>query len=84
MQPLVNSIQKLLKRKLNIYPSALSIKTDLKKDLDLVDWEMAYLLNAVEQTWHIRISENDASNIASMGQLIAVVRREALPPARNQ
>jgi acyl carrier protein len=84
MQPLVNSIQKLLKRKLNIYPSALSIKTDLKKDLDLVDWEMAYLLNAVEQTWHIHISENDASNIASMGQLIAVVRREALPPARNQ
>lgn len=84
MQSLVSSIQKLLKRKLNIYPANISAKTDLQKDLDLTDWEKAYLLNAVEQNWHINISDNEADNIMNMGQLVAVVRKQALSPARNQ
>ena len=76
MQPAVSSIQKLLKKKLNIYPSALTTKTDLKKDLQLVDWEMLYLLNAVEQAWQISIPANDSENIIYIGQLLEIVRRE--------
>jgi acyl carrier protein len=72
MQPFVTSIQKLLKKKLNI-STPLTPETDLKKDLDLVDWEMLYLLNAVERKWHVSISEND--QIANIEQLLAAVKR---------
>jgi acyl carrier protein len=80
MKSLVYSIQHLLKRKLNIYPVSISDKTDLQKDLGMTDWEKAYLLNAVEQNWHIHISDNDAANIANLGQLMAIVRQQYLPP----
>ncbi len=75
MQTFVNSIQKLLKQKLNIYATALTPKTDLKKDLNLVDWEMLYLLNAVEKKWHVSI--NDQESIGNIEQLVAVVRKQS-------
>jgi len=76
MRPIVNGIQKLLKQKLNIYPTVLTPETDLKKDLNLVDWEMHYLLNAIEQNWHISIAQNDPDDMASMGHLLAVVKKQ--------
>ena len=76
MRPIVNGIQKLLKQKLNIYPTKLTPQTDLKKDLDLVDWEMLYLLNAIEQTWHISLALNDMDNMANMEHLLAVVKKQ--------
>ena len=77
MQPSVHSIRKLLKQKLNISTSSLTPKTDLKKDLDLVDWEMLYLLNAVENKWHVSITQKDSDNIVNIEQLMAVVRKHA-------
>ena len=77
MQTFVNSIQKLLKQKLNIYTTGLTPKTDLKKDLNLVDWEMLYLLNAVEKKWHVSITQNDQETIGNIEQLVAVVRKQA-------
>lgn len=77
MQPAVSSIQKLLRQKLNIYTSSsISTKTDLKKDLNLADWEMLYLLNAVEQAWQISIPPNDSDNIVCIGHLLAAVRKQ--------
>lgn len=76
MQPTANSIQKLLQQKLNISASSLTPKTNLKKDLDLVDWELLYLLNAIEKTWNISINENDLSKIVNMKYLMEVVRRQ--------
>lgn len=77
MQTIVNSIQKLLKQKLNIYTTALTPKTDLKKDLNLVDWEMLYLLNAIEKKWHVSITQNDQDTIDNIEQLVAAVRRKS-------
>ena len=76
MQPIVTSIQKLLKQKLNIYTPVLTPKTDLKKDLNLVEWEMLYLFNAIEQTWHISITQKDSENIVNVQHLLAVVKRQ--------
>ena len=76
MQPIVTSIQKLLKQKLNIYSPALTPKTDLKKDLNMVEWEMLYLFNAIEQTWHISITKEDSENIVNINHLLAVVKRQ--------
>jgi|GEM_PF-579841 len=76
MRPIVTGIQKLLKQKLNIYPTKLTPQTDLQKDLDLVDWEMLYLLNAIEQNWHISIAQNDSDNMANMEHLLAVVKKQ--------
>ena len=76
MQPIVNSIQKLLEEKLNIYITPLTPHTNLKTDLDLVDWEMLYLLNAVEQTWHISIPQNDSDKIVSIEHLLAIVKKQ--------
>ncbi len=76
MRLIVNGIQKLLKQKLNIYPTTLTAQTDLKKDLDLVDWEMLYLLNAIEQNWHISIAQNETDDYSSMEYLLAVVKKQ--------
>lgn len=76
MQTFVTGIQKLLKQKLNIYSNSLTPKTDLKTELNLVDWEMVYLLNAVEKKWHISITQNDSENIGNIEQLLAVVRKQ--------
>jgi acyl carrier protein len=77
MQPFVTSIQKLLKQKLNISTTALTPKTDLKKDLDLVDWEMLYFLNAVEKKWHVSIAQNDIEHIGNIEQLMLLVKKQA-------
>ncbi|NCI50852.1 hypothetical protein GWC95_13015 [Sediminibacterium roseum] len=71
-QPFVISIQRLLKKKLNI-STPLTPQTDLKKDLDLVDWEMLYLLNAIEKKLHVSISDSD--QIGNIEQLLAAVKK---------
>jgi acyl carrier protein len=76
MQPAVSSIQKLLNQKLNIYPGTLTLQTELKKDLNLADWEMLYLLNAVERAWQISIPPADSDNIVRIDQLLAVVKKQ--------
>ena len=76
MQTFVTGIQKLLKQKLNIYANSLTPKTDLKKDLNLVDWELVYLLNAVEKKWQISIAQTDSENTDNIEQLLAVVRKQ--------
>jgi acyl carrier protein len=77
MQPFVNSIQKLLKQKLNINTPTLNVHTNLKKDLNLVDWEMLYLLNAVENKWHVSIAQSDSENIDNIAQLMAIVKKQS-------
>ncbi len=84
MRPIVNGIQKLLKQKLNIYTTKLTPQTDLKKDLDLVDWEMLYLLNAIEQNWHISLTQNDSENMANMAHLLAVVKKQVMAISPTQ
>lgn len=79
MQPFVMSIQKILKQKLNI-STFITPQTDLKKDLNLVDWEMLYLLNAVEQRWHVSLAQNDIESVANIEQLLALVKKNS---ARN-
>jgi acyl carrier protein len=76
MQPFVNGIQKLLKQKLNISVSFLTPETHLKNDLDLVDWEMLYLLNAIEKKWHVSITQHDSENIGNIEQLLAVMQKQ--------
>lgn len=76
MQPIVTSIQKLLRQKLNISAPVLTPKTELKKDLNLVEWEMLYLFNAIEQTWHISFTQQDTENIVNVQHLLAVVKRQ--------
>jgi acyl carrier protein len=76
MQPAVSSIQKLLKQKLNIYSHVLTLKTDLKKDLGLADWEILYLLNSVEQTWQVSIPPKESERIISVAQLLDAVRKQ--------
>lgn len=78
MQPFVNSLRKLIQQKLNIYPAVLTPKTNLKKDLDLVDWEMLYLMNAIENKWHISLAQNDSDNIGSIEQLMAIVKKQSV------
>jgi len=73
MKMIVKSIKKLLKKTLNISPISLIDSTDLKKDLNLVDWEVAYLLNAIENAWHISISDYDtdrAMNVKFLKELV--------------
>lgn len=76
MRPIVNGIQKLLKQKLNIYPTSLTPETNLKEDLNMVDWEMIYLLNAIEQNWHISLNQQELDNFSNMEYLLAVVKQQ--------
>ncbi len=72
MQPFVTGLQRLLKKKLNISTS-ITPQTDLQKDLDLVDWEMLYLLNEIEKKWHVSIA--DSYQLGNIEQLMAAVRK---------
>lgn len=74
MQPFVNSIQKLLKQKLNI-KTDITPSTHLKNDLNLVDWEMLYLLNAIEHKWHVSIAQTETEKIDNIEQLLAVIKK---------
>jgi acyl carrier protein len=76
MQAVLNGIQQILKKKLNINVPALSPKTDLKKDLELADWEMLYLLNAVENKWHVSLPNPETDHIGNVGQLMAAVQAQ--------
>jgi len=76
MQPAVSSIQKLLKQKLNIYSRVLTLQTDLKKDLEMADWEILYLLNSVEQAWQVSIPPKDSERIISIEHLLAAVKKQ--------
>lgn len=75
MQPFINGIQTVLYKKLNINPKLIHAKTDFRKDLQLCDWEMIYLLNAVEQNWNIEISDIDALKINNLQQLMRVIKK---------
>jgi acyl carrier protein len=76
MQPAMSSIQKLLKQKLNVYARVLTLKTDLKKDLGLTDWEILYLLNSVEQAWQVSIPPKDSESIICIEHLLAAVKKQ--------
>ncbi|SJZ35410.1 hypothetical protein [Sediminibacterium ginsengisoli] len=80
MQTPATSIQHLLRQKLNIHPVTFAADADLKRDLGLTDWEIAYLFNAIEETWHIHINDNEASSIASINQLVETVRKRVFIP----
>lgn len=80
MQTPATSIQHLLRQKLNIYPVTFTTDADLKGDLGLTDWEIAYLFNAIEEAWHIHINDNEASSIASINQLLETVRKQVFIP----
>jgi len=75
MQLFINGIQTVLYQKLNINPKLIHSKTDFRKDLQLSNWEMIYLLNAVEQNWHIEISDVDALKINNLQQLIRIIKK---------
>lgn len=79
MQPLLVGIQKLLKKKLNINTTLVDPQTDLKRDLQLADWEMLYLLNAVESKWRVSIAQNEQEQIGNVAQLLAVLEKGAAP-----
>lgn len=79
MQPLLVGIQKLLKKKLNINTTLVDPQTDLKRDLQLADWEMLYLLNAVENKWRVSIAQNEQEQIGNVAQLLALLEKSAAP-----
>lgn len=74
MQPL-NTLRKLLHQKLNINATALSPSTNLKKDLEMSEWEWDYLLNSIEQVWKISLPSSETEEVVNVKHLLAVVRK---------
>lgn len=77
MQSYINDIQRILYKKLNIHPKSFTTKTDFRNEMELTDWEVTYLFNAIEQSFQIVISEKDAQKINNMHQLLNVVKKAA-------
>ena len=75
MQPFV-TLRKILQQKLNIQSPALHPNTNLKRDLDMADWEWNYLLNAVEQAWKISLPPAETEEIVHVKHLLAVVKKQ--------
>ena len=73
MKPIIINIQKLLKHNLNIANVNLTYNSNLKKDLDLADWDVAYLLNNIEYDWHISITDVDNEKIMNLKYLSEVI-----------
>ncbi|MEN9686573.1 MAG: hypothetical protein RLZZ28_2359 [Bacteroidota bacterium] len=76
MQPFVVSIQKILKKKLNIASESLGPKTDLQKDLNMVDWELQYLFNAIEKKWQVSFQQAETENLRNIEQLRELITKQ--------
>jgi acyl carrier protein len=79
MQPFI-TLRKILQQKLNIESPALRPSTNIKKELDMSDWEWNYLLNSVEQAWKISLPLSETEEIVNVKHLLAVVKKQ-IPPA---
>jgi acyl carrier protein len=77
MQTFINDIQRILYKKLNIHPRSFTIKTDFRKGMELTDWEIAYLLNVIEESYQIEISDKDVHKINNVHQLVNIVKKAA-------
>jgi hypothetical protein len=64
MQPII-TLRKLLEQKLNIDSARLSPSTNLKKDLEMSEWEWDYLLNSIEQAWKISLPSSEINEVVN-------------------
>ncbi len=77
MQSYMDDIQRILYKKLNIHPKSFTAKTDFRNGMELTDWEITYLFNAIEQSFQIVISDKDAHKINNVHQLVNMVKKAA-------
>ncbi|MDE3144738.1 MAG: hypothetical protein KGL19_11325 [Bacteroidota bacterium] len=77
MKAIIHKIQKFLKDNLNITNVNFTPETNLKIDLDLADWEVAYLLNNIENNWSISITEYDAEKIMNVQFLAKAITEKS-------
>lgn len=77
MHSYIDDIQRILYKKLNIHLKSFTTKTDFRNGMELTDWEITYLFNAIEQSFQIEISEKDAHKINNVHQLLNVVKKAA-------
>ena len=53
-----------------------SPKTDLRRDLEMSEWEWDYLLNSIEQTWKISLPSPEINEVVNVSHLLAVVKKQ--------
>lgn len=75
MQPII-TLRRLLQQKLNIDSETLSPSTNLKKDLEMSEWEWDYLLNSIEQAWKISLPSSEINEVVNVRHLLAVVKKQ--------
>ena len=75
MQPII-TLRKLLEQKLTIDSATLSPSTNLKKDLEMSEWEWDYLLNSIEQAWKISLPSSEINEVVNVRHLLAVVKKQ--------
>jgi acyl carrier protein len=75
MQPL-STLRRLLQQKLNIDSAALTPSTNLKKDLEMSEWEWDYLLNSIEQAWEISLPSTETKDVVNVKHLLTVVKKQ--------
>jgi len=75
MQPII-TLRRLLEQKLNIDSATLSPSTNLKKDLEMSEWEWDYLLNSIEQAWKISLPSSEINEVVNVRHLLAVVKKQ--------
>jgi len=72
----ISTLRRILHQKLNIDPAGLSQKTDLRRDLEMTEWEWDYLLNSIEQTWKISLPPAEINTVVNVKHLLSVVRKQ--------
>jgi hypothetical protein len=72
----ISTLRRILHQKLNIDPAGLSQKTDLRRDLEMTEWEWDYLLNSIEQTWKISLPPAEMNTVVNVKHLLSVVRKQ--------
>lgn len=72
----ISTLRRILHQKLNIDPAGLSQETDLRRDLEMTEWEWDYLLNSIEQTWKISLPPAEMNTVVNVKHLLSVVRKQ--------
>jgi acyl carrier protein len=57
------------------YEGEITIESSLSDDLDIESFDKLMIINALEDTFLIKINENDLENLRSIKDLVEIVRR---------
>lgn len=74
MEEIFNKVVKLLSDQLNVDESKITVESDVIRDLGADSLDIVQMLMTLEDDFGITVSEDEASNLHTVGDIIALIK----------